>query len=198
MSATANPTVESIDPATGEVVETYEIFGEGKIDAALDGVHAAFESHRRDPWEKRAELMAAVARELRAAGDELADTVSREMGKPIAEARAEVEKCAGRDYYAEHGGEFLAPEQVDAGEGRTVRLRYRPLGIVLAMMPWNFPFWQAMRAAVPAPEAGNAVLLKHAANVTGCGLRSSRPSARRDCRAASSGRSWSRAARRQS
>ena len=171
MSATANPTVESIDPATGEVLKTYEIFGEGKIDAALDGVQAAFESHRRDPWEKRAELMAAVARELRAGGDELADTVSREMGKPITEAKAEVEKCAwAADYYAEHGGDFLAPEQVDAGEGRTVRLHKRPLGVVLAIMPWNYPLWQTMRAAAPIVSAGNAFVLKHASNVTGCGL----------------------------
>ena len=125
MSATANPTVESIDPATGEVVETYEIFGEGKIDAALDGVHAAFESHRRDPWEKRAELMAAVARELRAAGDELADTVSREMGKPIAEAagRGREMRAEPPTGIAEHGGRvsWRRSRRCDAGEGLPVR-----------------------------------------------------------------------------
>jgi succinate-semialdehyde dehydrogenase / glutarate-semialdehyde dehydrogenase len=171
MSATAGPTVESIDPATGEVVESYEVFSEGKIDAALDQAHAAFESHRRSSWEERSELMAAVARELRAAGDELAETVTREMGKPIAESQAEVEKCAwAAEHYAEHGGEFLAPEEVDAGEGRTVRIHKRPLGVVLAIMPWNYPLWQTMRAAAPIVSAGNGFVLKHASNVTGCGL----------------------------
>jgi acyl-CoA reductase-like NAD-dependent aldehyde dehydrogenase len=171
VSMTANPTVESIDPATGETIGTYELFTEGRIDAALDLAHGAFGDWRRAPWERRAELLAAVARELRAATEELSETVSREMGKPIAEARAEVEKCAwAAEHYAEHGGGYLAPEEVDAGPGRRVVLHKRPLGVVLAIMPWNYPLWQAMRAAAPILAAGNCFVLKHASNVTGSAL----------------------------
>lgn len=172
MSATAGPaTVESIDPANGEVVDTFEIFSAGQIEAALDLARGAFEDWRRAPWARRAELMNGVARELRAAADELAETVSREMGKPIAEALAEVEKCAwAAEYYAEHGESFLAPEPVDTGDGRRVAVHKRPLGVVLAIMPWNYPLWQAIRAAAPIVSAGNAFVLKHASNVTGCGL----------------------------
>jgi acyl-CoA reductase-like NAD-dependent aldehyde dehydrogenase len=171
MSATAGPVVESIDPATNEVIETYEIFSEGQIDAALEQSHAAFREFRRSPWSKRAELMSGVARELRAMDEELANTVSREMGKPIKEAHAEVEKCAwAADYYAEHGGDFLAPERIDTGDARRVAVHKRPLGPILAIMPWNYPLWQAMRAAAPIVSAGNCFVLKHASNVTGCGL----------------------------
>lgn len=172
MSATAGPaTVESIDPASGEVVATYEVFSEGQIDAALDLAHGAFGEWRRAPWARRAELMDGVARELRAMGAELAETVSREMGKPITEAKAEVEKCAWAcEHYAGHGEEFLRPEPIDTGDGRRVAVHKRPLGPVLAIMPWNYPLWQAMRAAAPIVSAGNAFVLKHASNVTGCGL----------------------------
>jgi acyl-CoA reductase-like NAD-dependent aldehyde dehydrogenase len=172
MSATAGPaTIESIDPANGEVVETYEIFTEGQIDAALDLSHSAFRDYHRAPWAKRAELMNGVARELRAMGDELADTVSREMGKPIKEAHAEVEKCAwAAEYYAENGESFLAPEPIETGDGRRIAVHKRPLGVVLAIMPWNYPLWQTMRAAAPIVSAGNCFVLKHASNVTGCGL----------------------------
>jgi acyl-CoA reductase-like NAD-dependent aldehyde dehydrogenase len=172
MSATAGPaTIESIDPANGEVVETYEIFSEGQIDAALDLAHGAFTDWRRAEWSKRAELMNGVAWQLREMSDEFAKTVSREMGKPIKEAEAEVEKCAwAAEYYAEHGGDFLAPESIDTGDGRRVAVHKRALGAVLAIMPWNYPLWQAMRAAAPIVSAGNCFVLKHASNVTGCGL----------------------------
>ncbi len=172
MSATAGPaTVESIDPANGELVETYEVFTEGQIDAALDLSHGAFRTYSRSPWSERSALMSAVAREMRAMGDEFAKTVSREMGKPLKEAEAEVEKCAwAADHYAEHGERYLAPEPVDAGEGRRVTVYKRPLGPVLAIMPWNYPLWQAMRAATPIVSAGNTFVLKHASNVTGCAL----------------------------
>ncbi|HTT95321.1 MAG TPA: NAD-dependent succinate-semialdehyde dehydrogenase [Solirubrobacterales bacterium] len=163
--------VESIDPANGERFETYEIFDDARIDAALDTAHAAFRRRRKSPWPERAELLSAVARELRAASEELARTVSREMGKPIAEAEAEVEKCAwAADYYAEHGGALLASEPIETGDGRRVAVHKRPLGVVLAIMPWNYPLWQAIRAAAPIVSAGNAFVLKHASNVTGCGL----------------------------
>jgi acyl-CoA reductase-like NAD-dependent aldehyde dehydrogenase len=170
MATAANPTVvESIDPADGEVVDTFEIFSPTQIDAALETAHGAFGRWRRSPWERRAELMSGVARELRAGADELAHTVSREMGKPITEALAEVEKCAwAADYYAEHGEAFLAAEPIDLGDGRRAAVHKRPLGVVLAIMPWNYPLWQAMRAAAPIVAAGNCFVLKHASNVTGC------------------------------
>src|SRR6185312_173103 len=112
-----------------------------------------------------------VARELRAMKGELAEMVSREMGKPISEADAEVEKCAwAAEHYADNAESLLAPEPVETGDGRRVAIHKRPLGVVLAIMPWNYPLWQAMRAAVPIVSAGNCFLLKHASNVTGCGL----------------------------
>ena len=163
--------VESIDPANGEVFETYDVFDDSRIDAALDTAHAALRRYRKSAWPERAELMNGVARELRALSEELATTVSREMGKPIKEAEAEVEKCAwAAEYYAEHGDEFLAPEPIDTGDGRRVAVHKRPLGVVLAIMPWNYPLWQAMRAAAPIVSACNGMVLKHASNVTGCGL----------------------------
>lgn len=170
MSATA-ATVESIDPANGEVVGTYEVFSDAQIDGALDLSHGAFGNWRRAPWGQRADLMNGVARELRAMGEEIAQTVSREMGKPITEAKAEVEKCAwAAEYYAGHGAGYLAPEAIDTGDGRRIAVHKRPLGVVLAIMPWNYPLWQAIRAAVPIVSAGNTFVLKHASNVTGCGL----------------------------
>jgi acyl-CoA reductase-like NAD-dependent aldehyde dehydrogenase len=162
---------QSIDPATGEVVGSYEIFSDTEIDDALSTAHTAFGRWRRAPWEERAMLMSGVARELRASVEELARTVSLEMGKPITEALAEVEKCAqAAEHYAEHGERFLAPEPLDAGDGRRVAVHKRPLGVVLAIMPWNYPLWQTLRAAAPIISAGNSFVLKHASNVTGCGL----------------------------
>ncbi len=169
MSQTAAPVVESIDPANNEIVATYQVFSDAQIEAALDLSHNAFRQYRHSSWEERATLMSGVARELRAATEELATTVSREMGKPIVEARAEVEKCAwGAEYYAEHGGDFLAAEAIETGDGRRVAVHKRALGTVLAIMPWNYPLWQAIRAAAPIVSAGNTFVLKHASNVTGC------------------------------
>lgn len=163
--------LRSIDPASGETIQTYEVFDDAKIDAALDTAHAAFRRRRTAPWAERAELMSAVARELRATGEELASTVSCEMGKPIVEAKAEVEKCAWAcDHYAEHGESFLAAEPIDTGDGRKVAVHKRPLGVVLAIMPWNYPLWQVIRAAAPIVSAGNGYVLKHASNVTGCAV----------------------------
>lgn len=163
--------VESIDPASGELIETFEVFSGSQIDAALAASAAAFGRWRRAPWAERAELMDAVAGELRATADELARTVSREMGKPITEAKAEVEKCAwAAEHYAEHGDQFLAAEPIEVGDERRVAVHKRPLGVVLAIMPWNYPLWQVMRAAAPIVSAGNCLVLKHASNVTGCGL----------------------------
>lgn len=171
MTSGANGVVESIDPASGELLERYEVFSAEQIDAALTIAATAFGRWRRSPWPERSELMQAVAHELRAEAESLAETVSREMGKPISEAKAEVEKCAwAAEHYASHGEEFLAPEPIETGDGRRVAVHKRALGVVLAVMPWNYPLWQAMRAAAPIVSAGNCFVLKHASNVSGCGL----------------------------
>jgi acyl-CoA reductase-like NAD-dependent aldehyde dehydrogenase len=163
--------VESIDPADGEVFETFEVFSAAQIEEALAGAAAAFGEWRKSTWEERSRLLTAVAAELRAESEELARTVSREMGKPITEALAEVEKCAWAcEHYAENGERFIAPEPVETGDGRRVAVHKRPLGVVLAIMPWNFPLWQAMRCVAPIVAGGNCFFLKHASNVTGCGL----------------------------
>lgn len=139
MSASAGrAVVESIDPASGERFETYELFSEAQIDAALDSGVDAFKPWRLSSRDEGAALISGVARELRAATDELVRIVSREMGKPITEAEAEVEKCAwAADYYAENGNAFLAPEPIETDDGRRVAVHKRPLGVVLAIMPWN-------------------------------------------------------------
>jgi acyl-CoA reductase-like NAD-dependent aldehyde dehydrogenase len=169
--SSAAATIESIDPANGEVVGSFEVFTPEQIEEALELSYSAFGQWRKSSWEERSALMGGVARELRAAAEEMAETVSREMGKPITEAKAEVEKCAwAAEYYSEHGGDFVAPEPIETGDGRRIAIHKRPLGVVLAIMPWNYPLWQAMRAAAPIVSAGNCFVLKHASNVTGCGL----------------------------
>jgi succinate-semialdehyde dehydrogenase/glutarate-semialdehyde dehydrogenase len=170
-SGAGTAVVESIDPANGELFETYEIFTESAIEEALGVASTSFESWRKTSWGDRSALMSAVASEFRADADDIAKTVSREMGKPITEALAEVEKCAWAcDYYAENGEEFLAAEPIDTGDGRRIAVHKRPLGTVLAIMPWNYPLWQAIRAAAPIISAGNVFAMKHASNVTGSGL----------------------------
>ena len=154
--------VESIDPANGELFETYEVFSPAQIENALGGAHACFDQWRKSGWEQRSEVMSGVARELRAASDELADIVSREMGKPITEALAEVEKCAwAADHYAETRRGASSPRnRSTARDERRVVVHKRPLGVVLAIMPWNYPLWQVMRAAAPIVSAGNCLLLE--------------------------------------
>ncbi|WP_244522369.1 NAD-dependent succinate-semialdehyde dehydrogenase [Geodermatophilus africanus] len=119
---------------------------------------------------ERATVLRRTAEVLRAGSEDLALLLTREMGKPLAEARAEVEKCATAcDYYAEHAGDFLADEPVATSADRSW-VGYEPVGVVLAVMPWNFPLWQVLRFAAPALMAGNAALLKHSPNTTGCAL----------------------------
>ena len=163
-------TIDTLDPATGKHIASYEEHGPEAIDAALTRAVDAFRTWRRRPFDERAALLRAAARELRARKDELAELATREMGKSIVEAEAEVEKSAvGCDYYADHAAEHLAdrPSPSNAAESYVA---FRPLGVLLAIMPWNFPYWQVFRAAAPALMAGNTVVLKHAANVTGVAL----------------------------
>ncbi|WP_246983815.1 NAD-dependent succinate-semialdehyde dehydrogenase [Halorientalis marina] len=163
--------MEAIDPATGETVATYETATWSDADAALDRATDAFESWRERPLREREELLAAAADVLRENTEEYAETMTREMGKPISQARSEVEKCAWVcDHYAEHASSYLTPEGHPSPPGSDVQTVYDPLGPVLAVMPWNFPFWQVFRFAAPYLTAGNVGLLKHASNVPGCAL----------------------------
>ena len=162
--------IRSVNPTTGEVLETFAETTPKEVERILDDVHRAFLDWRRRPVKQRAQGIGAAARVLRAKKEAHARTMALEMGKPIAQGEGEVEKCAwGCEYYAEQAEEFLAPQprQTDA---RRSYVRFDPLGPVLAIMPWNFPFWQVFRFAAPALAAGNVGILKHASNVPRCAL----------------------------
>ncbi len=162
--------IQSVNPATGEVLETLEETSPQQIDRILADAHAAFTEWRGRPFAHRATLMRAAGHELRAHKAKYALTMTREMGKPIAQSEAEVEKCATTcDYYAEHAQAFLAEQPRETDASRSY-VRFDPLGVVLAVMPWNFPFWQVFRFAAPTLMAGNAGILKHASNVPRCAL----------------------------
>jgi succinate-semialdehyde dehydrogenase/glutarate-semialdehyde dehydrogenase len=160
--------IATTNPTTGEVVRTFEELSEQELDARLERASVAFRSYRRTSYEQRAGWLRAAADLLDAEAQATAELMTLEMGKTVAAARAEVAKCAvGFRYYADHGPAFLADEEVDAAAVRAGRayVRWQPLGPVLAIMPWNFPLWQAVRFAAPALLAGNVGLLKHASNV---------------------------------
>jgi succinate-semialdehyde dehydrogenase/glutarate-semialdehyde dehydrogenase len=163
-------TVTTVDPSTGETIAEYPTFDEHRIEAAIAATHAAGRAWAATPIAKRLELLRALAETLRATKDEHAALITSEMGKPITEAAAEIEKCAvTAEYYAEHAAGILADEPVVV-DGANAWIAYEPVGVVFAVMPWNFPFWQVLRFAVPTLAAGNAVVLKHSPNVTGCAL----------------------------
>jgi succinate-semialdehyde dehydrogenase/glutarate-semialdehyde dehydrogenase len=162
--------VVTLNPATGERLAEYPAFSAAEVDAALDRAAEAQAGWAALSFPDRAAVLRRAAEVLRAEVDDLALLVTREMGKPVAEARAEVEKCATAcDFYAEHAAAFLADEPVDTSADRSW-IGYEPVGVVLAVMPWNFPLWQVLRFAAPALMAGNAALLKHSPNTTGCAL----------------------------
>ena len=165
-----SPAFATVNPATGRRVRSYRTHSAAAVEAAVRRAHAAATKWRDTPVAVRGRLLRAAASILRARADAYAALITQEMGKPRAEAKAEVLKCAGAcEFYARHGRAFLAPEQ-PPGTAENVRVVFEPLGVVLAIMPWNFPFWQVFRAAVPALLAGNTVLLKHSPNVSGCAL----------------------------
>jgi len=162
--------VVTVNPATGERLAEYPAFSDADVDAALDRAAQAQTRWAALAFDERAAVLRRTAEALRAGADELALLVTREMGKPLAESRAEVEKCATAcDYYAEHAEHLLADEPVETPADRSW-VGYEPVGVVLAVMPWNFPLWQVLRFAAPALMAGNAALLKHSPNTTGCAL----------------------------
>jgi succinate-semialdehyde dehydrogenase/glutarate-semialdehyde dehydrogenase len=160
----------AVNPATGETLRQYPELGPRQVRAAIAAADGAFRTWRRTPFALRARHMAEAARVLRARAKEIAVLMAEEMGKPVRDGRAEAEKCAWAcDYYAEHAERMLASEVVET-DARKSFVSFQPLGVVLAVMPWNFPFWQVFRFAAPALMAGNAAVLKHAANVPGCAL----------------------------
>ena len=165
----ADPIV-TVNPATGKVIERYDTMTAAELDKSLTAAVAAQVTWAGLDVKERTALLRRAGGELRRRREELAGLAVAEMGKPIGEALGEVDKCAWVcDYYAEQAPHALADEQVTAGGSRSW-VSYEPLGVVLAVMPWNFPYWQVFRFAVPALAAGNAGLLKHAPNVTGCAL----------------------------
>ena len=161
---------ESVNPATGEAFATYEPHDHTEVDRRLDRALEAFMSWRDRSFADRAVVLHQVADHLDDDRDTHAELMTKEMGKPITAARAEAEKCAWVcRHYADHAAEYLATEDIPTDAPRSY-VRYDPLGPVLAVMPWNFPYWQVFRFAAPSLMAGNVGLLKHASNVPGCAL----------------------------
>jgi succinate-semialdehyde dehydrogenase/glutarate-semialdehyde dehydrogenase len=160
----------SLNPATGRRLRAYREHTPAQVATAVTRAQTAFEDWRRLSFAERARQVRALARALRRQRESLAQLMTAEMGKPIAQARAEVEKCAlGCEHFARHAAAFLADEH-PPGAPKNSRVTFAPLGVILAIMPWNFPLWQVFRAAAPALMAGNAILLKHSSNVSGCAL----------------------------
>jgi succinate-semialdehyde dehydrogenase/glutarate-semialdehyde dehydrogenase len=160
--------IATINPTTGETLKTYDPLSDDALEDKIARASAAFASYRLTPVEQRVGWLRAAADVLDADNGAVAELMTTEMGKTLASAKAEASKCAtGLRYYAEHGPAFLEPEPKDAGAvgAQDAFVVYQPLGVVLAVMPWNFPLWQALRFAAPALLAGNVGLLKHASNV---------------------------------
>jgi len=162
--------IATINPATGKTIRTFESFSAARVSECLDRAAAAYRAHRNTPFSERAQRMRKAASILDADCRELGRLMTLEMGKPIGSAIAEAEKCATAcRYYAENAERFLADQPVKM-EGGKSWVTFQPIGVVLAIMPWNFPFWQVFRFAAPALMAGNAGVLKHASNVPQCAL----------------------------
>jgi succinate-semialdehyde dehydrogenase/glutarate-semialdehyde dehydrogenase len=161
--------IATVNPFTGQTEQEFEAHDDAEVDRRIAAAHAAYTELRATTFAERAEWMRAAAQLLEDDIDQLARLITIEMGRPIAGSRAEVLKCAkGLRFYADHAEEFLAPEQLadPSSVGASVAgTRYAPIGVVLAVMPWNYPFWQVLRFAGPALMAGNTGLLKHASNV---------------------------------
>jgi acyl-CoA reductase-like NAD-dependent aldehyde dehydrogenase len=162
--------VSSVNPATGDLIETFALHSPAEIEERLAAAKAAQEAWAEKSFAERAVPMRRAAAYLREHKARFALHATREMGKRLADAEAEIEKCASAcEFYAEKAAQFLADETVASSASESY-IAYQPLGVVLAVMPWNFPFWQVFRFAAPALMAGNAGILKHASNVTRCAL----------------------------
>ncbi len=160
----------SINPATGEQIQKYRVHTPDEVEERIEKAELAFQEWRRSVFAERQFLLRRTAELLRVQKNDFARLMAEEMGKPLAQGVAEIEKCAWVcEYYAEKGEEFLQDIPVETDASRSY-VHFEPLGVLLAIMPWNFPFWQVFRFLAPALMAGNAVVLKHASNVTGCAL----------------------------
>ncbi len=162
--------ISTVNPATGEEIRTFEALTEGEMDEKIQRSVDTFREYRKTSFAERSRMMLRAAEILEEEAEEFGRLMTSEMGKTLAAATAEAQKCArGCRYYAENAERFLADEETEL-EGARAFIRYEPLGPILAIMPWNFPFWQVFRHAAPALMAGNVVLLKHASNVPQCAL----------------------------
>ncbi len=160
----------SLNPATNQPVKTFPSWDAPRLQQALEQARRAQEAWAQTAFSVRAAVLREASIRLHAQRDRFASLMTLEMGKLLREARAEAEKCAlACDYYAQHGEDFLRAEPAESDAGKSY-VAYEPLGVVLAIMPWNFPFWQVIRAAAPTLMAGNAVVLKHASSVPQCAL----------------------------
>ena len=160
----------SINPFDQSLIHNYNEMNQGEIDQVLKNAHKEFLNWKSVEFEIRSEKMKNAAEVLRKNSEKYSLLMTKEMGKPIAQSRAEVEKCAWVcDYYAENAEKFLTDEEIKTDASKSY-VSFQPIGIVLAIMPWNFPFWQVFRFAAPGLMAGNSGILKHASNVTGCAL----------------------------
>ncbi|MGC1407278.1 MAG: NAD-dependent succinate-semialdehyde dehydrogenase [Candidatus Dormiibacterota bacterium] len=170
VSESATAVFQSVNPASERVIAERPVMTERQVESALERAERAFQINRRQPVAWRSERMLALAQGLRSEREALALLVTSEMGKPLAEAQAEVDKCAvSCEYFAHQAGAFLADEPTPSDSPRSF-VAFRPLGVILAIMPWNYPLWQVLRFAAPALMAGNAVVLKHAPNCFGTAL----------------------------
>ena len=163
--------IQSINPATEEVLKTFEPYSPAQVEQALSEARQAYLQWRTTSFTERGALFHRLAQYLREHKEELGQLATLEMGKPITEAVAELEKCAWNcDFYADNAEKFLADEFATSTATRSY-VEFLPLGVVLALMPWNYPFWQVFRFAAPALMAGNTAVLKHASNVSMCALK---------------------------
>ncbi|WP_227132666.1 NAD-dependent succinate-semialdehyde dehydrogenase [Halorubellus salinus] len=161
--------MERVNPATGEHIETVDTHTDAEVDELLGAAHERYLSWREVPMHERCELLANAADVLRENEEEYAQLMTEEMGKPITGARSEVEKCAWVcEHYAEHAQSYLQDETLPSPPEAEAKVVHEPLGVVMAVMPWNYPFWQVFRFAAPNLVAGNVGVLKHASNVPGC------------------------------
>jgi len=162
--------LQSVNPANLQILKTYPQMLPSEVNKIIDLSNNAFNEWRNTSFNFRSELMMKAANVLRSKKEEYSKLMTLEMGKPIAQSRAEVDKCAWVcEYYAENAEKFLTDELIETDASKSF-ITFQPLGIVLAVMPWNFPFWQVFRFAAPGLMAGNAGILKHASNVSGCAL----------------------------
>lgn len=162
--------LRSIDPFSRELIAEYNEYSKDQVSACLSSSYEAFLAYKRTSFEERSKYVLQIAEKLKTKEEEYAGLMTREMGKPIAQSRSEIQKCGWLcHYYAEHGPGFLKDREEETEAFKSF-VRYEPLGPILGVMPWNFPFWQVFRFAIPTLMAGNSVLLKHASNVSGCAL----------------------------